>query len=88
MPIARLFAAFISVVERKKPMYSLRTKQSCSACGAVASAKREKEWNAIHVFGVPVFTWKRFVTMSCSQCGTVFQKQPATFIQSALWFVS
>lgn len=88
MPIARLLAAGISVVDRKKSMYPLRAKYTCSACGATLPAKREKEWKALRVFGIPIFIWKRFVITSCGQCGAVFQKRPATFVQSALWFVS
>lgn len=79
---------FVAVRDREKEMYKVRTRRSCPHCGVIAPALRKKFWKDLAVFGIPVFTWKRAVQESCSSCGGTIQKEPASFMQSALWYFS
>lgn len=88
MPLAKILSVFLSVKENEKPMYNVRTQRSCPSCGTVAPTLRTKSWKSITFVGIPLYTWKRFVTETCSSCKKTIQKKPATFIQSALWLFS
>lgn len=88
MPIARLLAAFVSVRDRQKPMYPVRTKRACPACGNVAPADRAKAWRSLSVFGIEVYGWKRTVTETCRACHGVIRTGKASFVQAALWMFS
>ena len=88
MPFGKLLVVFVAVRDREKEMYRVRTRRACSYCGVVGPALRKKFWKDLAVFGIPVFTWKREVQESCSACGKVLQKKPASFMQSVLWYFS